>query len=215
MITKKTITWSSVKEYEGLYQVSNCGLVRSLDRVINCGKVGDKTRRGKILKPFLNCHGYLVVGLADKASGRKNKTKPVHRVVAEALITNDLNLKCVNHIDGNKKNNDVKNLEWCTLKQNSQHSVFNFPEKRIHNLSPIKGSLSKFTEEKLLTLFTLIEVTTKHDIADIFKVSSSTIQNILKGRVYKKHTKDLIIGINTVSTVTGNYYEKNNNIYDL
>lgn len=113
--------WKDIKDYEGLYQVSNLGRVRSLDRVINYNIENGKKvkRKGKILKQRSNWNNYLYIHFSKNS---KIKLFIVHRLVAEAFIPNPNNLPQVNHIDGNKFNNRVDNLEWCTAKENIIHS---------------------------------------------------------------------------------------------
>lgn len=101
-------TWRSIAGYEGLYEVSNLGRVRSL-----------KFGKTKILKPGSAGKGYLFVNLYRDGI---RKTALVHRLVAEVFIPNTLNLKTVNHIDEDKTNNDVLNLEWMTSKDNTVYS---------------------------------------------------------------------------------------------
>jgi len=103
--------WKDVVGYEGLYQVSNLGRVKSLGF--------DKWHKGKILKPSYDSKGnYLFIGLhADGKVTQRN----VHRLVAETFIPNPNNLPCVNHIDEIKTNNRVDNLEWCTIEYNSNY----------------------------------------------------------------------------------------------
>lgn len=95
--------WKDVKGYECLYQVSNFGNVKSLIR-------------NKILILSYSHNGYRLVSL-------QRKTFRVHRLVAEHFIPNPNNYPCVNHIDSNRKNNDVSNLEFCTHKQNIQWAL--------------------------------------------------------------------------------------------
>ena len=99
--------WKDIKGYEGLYQVSNLGRVRSLDHYVKNGH-GNRLVHGKILKPYKSSHGYLFVAL-----GKKAKHRSVHRLVATAFIQNPQNLPEVNHKDENKSNNVSSNLEWC------------------------------------------------------------------------------------------------------
>ena len=111
--------WKDIKNFEGLYQVSNKGRVRSLDRIsVNCYGMPRKLK-GKILKPHLNVYGYLDIGLSNCGNGNIFK---VHRLVADAFIPNPKNLPQVNHKDENKQNNCVENLEWCTNAYNVKYS---------------------------------------------------------------------------------------------
>lgn len=95
--------WKDIKDYEGLYQVSNWGRVKSL--------ITDKNRRKRILKQHNRGNGYLFVVLTNNEHQSKNIS--VHRLVAETFLPNPENLPEVNHIDENKENNRVDNLEWC------------------------------------------------------------------------------------------------------
>ena len=108
--------WKDIEGYEGLYQVSNLGNVKSLRKRIDKGKC-HRYFDEKILKPIETNRGYLRVKLCKN---RKIKKTRVHRLVAEAFIKRP-ELE-VNHIDGNKKNNKAENLEWVTQKENKQHA---------------------------------------------------------------------------------------------
>ena len=113
--------WKDIQGYEGIYQVSSHGRVRSLDRiVVRPNGNGDYFAKGKIIYVVLTKHGYNEVHLH-----KDNKTKiyKVHRLVAQAFIKNPNNLPCVNHIDENKTNNNVNNLEWCTYKYNNNYGT--------------------------------------------------------------------------------------------
>lgn len=111
--------WKSIIGYEGLYEVSNKGNVKSLKRAVSVEKKGNsynKTIEEKIKVPSIDNKGYLRVGLHN-STGRK--TFMVHRLVASAFIPNPENKPCINHKDENKTNNNVENLEWCTEWENS------------------------------------------------------------------------------------------------
>lgn len=120
--------WKDIKGFEGIYQISNFGNVRSLDRrVVNHKNGATRIVPGMILSPWDNGNGYLVVSLNDK---RKRKNFYVHRIVAEHFIDNPENKPCVNHLDYNKYNNCVSNLEWCTQIENVSHSIDNMRRHR-------------------------------------------------------------------------------------
>ena len=107
-------TWKDIPKYEGLYQVSNLGNVKSLERPVN-DNGGIKIIKERILKKQKHYHGYLYVVL-------NNKKKYIHRLVAQTFLDNPNNYKEINHKDGNKQNNVYSNLEWCTRSQNVKHS---------------------------------------------------------------------------------------------
>ena len=107
--------WKPIEGYEGLYEVSNTGQVRSLDRYIKTCYEAYKLQKGKILNPGKNTNGYLQVVLHCNG---KCKTINVHKLVAQAFIPNTDNLPMINHKDEDKTNNNVDNLEWCTSKYN-------------------------------------------------------------------------------------------------
>lgn len=114
--------WKDIKGYEGLYQVSNLGRVRSYyvyNKRLNNKAVISKTKC-KILKPVTLKLGYKRVILVKN---KVKKRKFVHRLVAEAFIPNFNKLPIVNHIDSNPSNNVVDNLEWCTAKGNMEHCM--------------------------------------------------------------------------------------------
>ena len=107
--------WRDIKGYEGFYQVSNLGRVRSLNCRGHKGCIG-------ILTPRLDGKGYEMVALYKEGKARNTK---VHRLVAQAFIPNPNNYPQVNHKDENKTNNDVKNLEWCTNEYNHNYGTRN------------------------------------------------------------------------------------------
>lgn len=135
--------WKEIKDYEGLYWVSNLGRVKSST---------------KILKNRLSKRGYYIVTLYKNAKG---VTKTVHRLVAKAFIPNPDDLPQINHKDENKLNNNVDNLEWCTAKYNCNYGSHNSklglalkgkagrPGKAVHciDLDIIYASASEATRQ--------------------------------------------------------------------
>ena len=106
-----TEIWKVVDDYEGLYEVSNYGNVRSVDRMETLPNGTVRRRNGCILKQKFASNGYLKCNLSKNA---KEKTASVHRLVAQAFIPNPNNLPEVNHRDEDKTNNCAENLEWCS-----------------------------------------------------------------------------------------------------
>lgn len=111
--------WKEIEGYEGLYEVSNMGRVRSLDRsVIHRGK--QMVLKGRVLKPGTNKEGYHFVILCKE--GKKKLTR-VHRLVAEAFIQNLDNKPCIDHINTERTDNRVENLKWCTYSENNLNPI--------------------------------------------------------------------------------------------
>ncbi|MBP5431094.1 NUMOD4 domain-containing protein [Ruminococcus sp.] len=114
--------WKDIEGFEGIYQVSNLGRIRSLDRIERNTLGQNIKRKGKMLKPVANSSGYLRVILRHEG---KSQRSFVHRLVAKAFCYNS-NEECntvVNHIDSDYLNNKASNLEWTTMKGNSQHAL--------------------------------------------------------------------------------------------
>jgi hypothetical protein len=113
--------WKDISEYEGIYQVSNIGNIKSLEREVSNNRFIGVTNvlKEKYLKPGLSSNKYMTVILSD---GTKRKTFLLHRLIADSFIENDENKPYINHKDGNKLNNNVSNLEWCTASENGKHA---------------------------------------------------------------------------------------------
>lgn len=138
--------WKDISGFEGCYQVSNLGNVRSLDRYVE-SKGKPALHKGVLMKPQVNHKGYYSV-ILHKSS--KPYTKLVHRLVATAFISNPNNLPQVNHKDTDKKNNYVSNLEWCTNQENQDHAKANgcysvFTQKQY---DAVRKNLLKVKREK-------------------------------------------------------------------
>lgn len=111
--------WKNVVGFEEFFEVSNLGVIRSKERMVN-NKGKMVLKPSKVLSPFNNGKGYQQITLW--ADGKSYK-RYVHRMVAEAFIDNPNSLSDVNHEDGNKGNNKVDNLTWCTRKDNINHAI--------------------------------------------------------------------------------------------
>lgn len=118
----KNVVWKDIEGYEGIYQISNYGEVMRLMSYDSRNHL----RNSKILKQRKNKDGYMVVGLHKNS---KEKKYLVHRLVAKAFISNPNKLPEINHIDENKQNNSVPNLEWCNRKYNVNYG--NAQKKRV------------------------------------------------------------------------------------
>lgn len=130
--------WKDVEGYEGLYQVSNFGKVKSLNY--------NHTGKEKLLSQTLQAGYFHTIFFKNG----KSKTPSIHRLVAVAFIPNPQNLPCVNHIDGNKFNNCVDNLEWCTVKENTYHAVYTglIQSKRVCQYSKDGKLLNTFVNAR-------------------------------------------------------------------
>ena len=110
--------WKDIEGYEGLYQVSNLGRVKSLERY-NLG-IKNKYIKERFLKQHPDGKGYLMVWLYK---GTKRKTMKVHRLVAKTFIPNPKQKPQIDHINAERQDNRVENLRWCTEKENSNNPI--------------------------------------------------------------------------------------------
>ncbi len=111
--------WNDIVGYEGHYQISNFGRVRSVDRTeMNVNGINRKLK-GSLKSTYTDRTGYVLVTLSKN---NENKVYPLHRLVAQAFIPNPNDLDEVNHKDRNRKNNFLSNLQWCTSRENTHHA---------------------------------------------------------------------------------------------
>lgn len=166
--------WKDIPGYEKFYQASNTGKVRSIDRIIN-----NRKYVGVVLKPVVNEWGYKIIVLTKL--GKKKNTR-VHRVIAKTFIKNTNNKPCVNHKDGDKTNNHVDNLEWCTHKENSKHAV-----KTNLILTGEDSKSSKLTKKQVLEIRRLYKngEMSVVEISKKYNVFHNTISSIVNRRTWK------------------------------
>lgn len=177
--------WKDVVGYEGLFQVSNLGRVRSYDRKVRCHN-GYRTIKGRIYTNCFDRHYYHVV-----LRGKKdNDVQLVHRLVAVAFIPNPDNKATVNHIDGNKLNNNVDNLEWATYSENSKHAF------RIGLIAPKITHFRGIKAYRLSDKSFVGEYKSQHEAAKKLGLNVAHICSVLHGRV---------------SQTGGYYFEYNHN----
>ena len=172
--------WKDVVGYEGLYQISNLGRVKSLARKIDHVKYIED-RGDVIMSPFLNAHGYFTVMLSKNG---KKKQHRIHQMVAKAFISNPENKEMINHIDCNKQNNRVENLEWCTNSENQLHAIAHGLKTDIgvnHNLSRLTEDNVRFIREHYKFRDPVYNTRT---LAEMFGVSKSVIGCIVLGKTY-------------------------------
>lgn len=112
--------WKDIENYEGLYQVSSLGRVRSMDRVVADSRTGHRTLKGKIMSLPNNQRGYQIVRLSKDG---KKTTYFVHRLVAQTFIPNPEEKPQIDHIDTNPANNRIDNLRWATPKENHMNPL--------------------------------------------------------------------------------------------
>ena len=164
--------WRDIEGFEGLYQISNCGRVKSF-----------KCERTHIMKPANSGNGYLIVDF--KKDGKRTR-KFIHRLVALAFIENVGDKSDVNHIDGNKQNNRVENLEWATRSENVLHA---FKNKLMPTFSGTETYIARLTVEQVRYIrakYIPRDVDFGVEaLAQKFNVGKTTIRNVIDRKSYK------------------------------
>lgn len=173
--------WKDIPSYEGLYQISNLGRVKSLKRKVYAGRGKMRWQYERILSDKkTNGNGYKVVNLRKNGKGTN---KYIHRLVAETFIENTNNYKCINHKDENKNNNRAENLEWCTYKYNNRYNDKHIKtgKKLINNKSISKRILQLDENDNIIKEYPSIA-----EASRTFGVSNQVINDCLKGK--QKHS---------------------------
>ncbi len=176
--------WKPVVNFEEYYEVSTFGNVKSFDRSVTGVNGKLYNSKGKDISVSTKSNaGYKQAHFSVKS---KSYCRDVHRLVAIAFIPNPENYPIVNHIDGNKENNHVDNLEWCTYKQNSKHAFDN-------KLTPTGEmcSFSKLTEKEVLEIYDLAHNSDllQPEIAKKFNIEKGTVSKIKLGTMWRRVTK--------------------------
>jgi len=174
----KNETWKPIAEHEGSYEVSDSGRIRSLDRMA-CAPKYFRNRKGCVLKPSRIRNGYLIVSLYKDSI---SKTKLVHILVLKAFLGVNPGGKQCNHIDGDKTNNKINNLEWCTPSENGLHKC------RVLLKCIGEGHKnSKLTEDdvfKIRAAYNRGGVTQRY-LAQRYSVSHSTVNHALNRKSWR------------------------------
>jgi hypothetical protein len=163
--------WKEIQGYNGKYYASTLGRIRSADYIW-----GSRSMKGRIFNPTLSKNKrYFVVALFK--DGIKIY-KSVHRIIAETFIPNPKHLPQVNHIDADKTNNSVSNLEWVTAKENHKHAILN-------NLKAVgsKHYKSLLTEDQVIEIRKSNQST--KDLAQVYGMSYSGMRYVQTKKTYK------------------------------
>lgn len=170
--------WKECEDHKG-YLVSNLGRVYSVKRTITRSDGRKKTIGDKILAQFVSHRGYLITRM-DK------KTLSVHRLVAKAFKDNPNNFSEVNHIDGNKTNNHVDNLEWVSRSENMKHAAKNDLLKKV-DVKGTKNAMSKLNEAKVIEIRKLYKTGkySMHELGNKYRVRWTTIQKVINRENWK------------------------------
>lgn len=171
--------WKDVPEYEGLYVVSNYGIVKSINRVVEHSNGQISIYKERILAQEKIKGNYKRVSIS-----KENITKRymVHRLVAICFLSNPENKPCVNHKDGNPNNNNVENLEWVTYSENERHSYDILG--KINGNRKLTNNDIKYIKKNCIKGINKIHCNSTGYIAKKLNVDKSTILNVLNNRYY-------------------------------
>lgn len=162
--------WKNIKGYEGLYQISSRGRVKSVEKVIPHKIHGEWHLKEKILKSGINGAGYCYVILFDK--DKKQNNLRIHRLVAEHFLEEVDGNNTVNHKDCNRLNNNIENLEWCSDKENSVHAWSNGRCEKIRDKT--------YCEKKCMCVETGTVFNSVKEAGGMFKRAASNVSKACK-----------------------------------
>ena len=168
--------WKDVSGYKGFYKVSNLGNIKSVDRKIE-RSTSVMELKGKAMSQYIGNTGYPMVSLCING---ESKRYSVHRIVAKAFLSNPLNKAYVNHIDGNKQNSNLENLEWSTPTENSihahEHGLANVGKGEKHRSAKLTVDKVKYIRESSKTV---------RELSSMFNVSKQAIRDVKMKRSWK------------------------------
>lgn len=170
--------WKDINGFEGIYQVSDLGRIKSLEKNIPHWRGGESVIKEFYKKSFKSRSGYLIVPLTKNGNEYKFL---IHRIVAEAFIENPLNKPQVNHKNGIKTDNRAKNLEWNTHSENIRHA----DDNGLRNLKGINNSQSKLTETQVLEIRSIGRSKTLVEIADMYGIRFQSVSKIINRKNWK------------------------------
>lgn len=176
-------SWVPVKGFEGLYEVSNFGNVKSCSRTVFDSRTTTRTKKEKLLKLTQDSAGYLKVTLYRNTKDKE--VWKVHRLVAEHFCTKPMDCPVVNHIDNDKTNNHFSNLEWTTSLGNNQHMMI---QGRQYFPSGDESATAKITSSMVSEILSLSkEGMAQSAIAARFGISQQQVSKIVLGLRWKSH----------------------------
>lgn len=164
--------WKDINGYEGLYQISDSGDVKSIYHQGQDGRIVQE----RLLKPCPVGKGYLSVCLRKNG---KTKREYIHRLVGENFVDNPDKFPVINHIDGDKHNNQFSNLEWVTYSDNNQHAYNTGLKAKGENFYNAKLNRRCVDEIRRNGKYTTFQ-----EIADKYGVSKATIRDVLTGKTW-------------------------------
>jgi hypothetical protein len=170
-MNKENEIWKDIKGYEGYYQISNYGKVKSLKR--------GRKKKTIFKKPTIKQNGYYILALYKN---NNQKIFYLHRLIGIMFIPNPENKKWMNHKDGNKLNNSIANLEWCSPSENNYHAIRN--KLRQYKLGEDRPQ-SKLKRKDVLEIRKLYSKISQLQLAKLYSVSTKTIQSIILRKTWR------------------------------
>lgn len=171
--------WKDIPGYENFYQVSNTGKVKSLLRTVNKSNGRKQTMPEKIMSNNFDGE-YFSVQLQRDWIAKRCK---IHKLVVLCFIPEDCNRTCVNHIDGNKLNNHLNNLERCTISENSKHAI-KTGLLIMPNINGSNNGRSKLTADQVIEIRELNGKIRQYEIAEKFGIKPAQISAIINRKTW-------------------------------